>query len=370
MDRYTQLEADLRASPRRFLVTGAGGFIGSHLVERLAALGQEVTALDNFSTGKRENIHEAVKAAAGAAAKALAGDTPAASSAAVTGGVGTVHLVEADLCDPAVAAAACAGQQIVLHQAALGSVPRSLKDPLATMRNNVDGTVNLFWAAHQARVSRVVYASSSSIYGDHPELPKVEDRVGRPLSPYALSKKIDEQYAELFGACYGMETIGLRYFNVFGRRQDPDGPYAAVIPRWIDALLAKQQVIINGDGETSRDFCHVENVVRANLLAALAPQGSPAVNQAYNVAVGERTTLNELFTRLRDLAAPYDPAVRAAAASHQPFRAGDVRHSLADISKARRLLGYEPVNTIGQGLVEAMPWYVARARSARSLKPA
>jgi UDP-N-acetylglucosamine 4-epimerase len=344
MDRFPQIEQDLRAAPRRFLVTGAAGFIGSHLVERLLALGQEVRALDNFSTGKRSNLEEVLAASPGRA---------------------RFELVEADVADSAACAGACEGVAVVLHQAALGSVPRSIENPLATHRSNVDGTVNLFWAARQAGVLRVVYASSSSVYGDHPDLPKVEERTGHPLSPYALTKKIAEEYAEVFARCHGLESIGLRYFNVFGRRQDPDGPYAAVIPRWVDALLSGQRCVLHGDGETSRDFCHVENVVRANLLSALAPPASPAVNRAYNVAVGERTTLLQLFSLLRGLLARHRPEIAAATPEHRPFRAGDVRHSLADVGAARRLLGYAPALRIDEGLQEALSWYVTRAGGVR-----
>jgi UDP-N-acetylglucosamine 4-epimerase len=340
MDLYPQIERDLRASPRRFLVTGAAGFIGSHLVERLLALGQEVRALDNFSTGKRSNLDEVLAGSPGRA---------------------RFELQEADVADAAACARACEGVAVVLHQAALGSVPRSIENPLATHRSNVDGTVNVLRAAQQAGVLRMVYASSSSVYGDHPDLPKVEERVGNPLSPYALTKRIAEEYADVFARCYGLESIGLRYFNVFGRRQDPDGPYAAVIPRWVRALLSGQTCALHGDGETSRDFCHVENVVRANLLSALAPAGSPAVNRAYNVAVGERTTLLQLFSLLRRLLARERPELAAAAPEHRPFRPGDVRHSLADVGAARRLLGYEPAVRIDEGLQEALSWYVGRA---------
>ncbi len=346
MTRFAEVERELRTSPRRFLVTGGGGFIGSHLVERLLALGQEVVALDSFITGKRENLQQ-VLAAASPEARAR------------------YRLLESDLRDPAASVEACKGVEVVLHQAALGSVPRSLKDPLASHLANVDGTLHLLLAARDAGVRRVVYASSSSVYGDSAELPKREERIGRALSPYALTKRIDELYAQLFGDCYGLESIGLRYFNVFGRRQDPEGAYAAVLPRWISALLGGKPVAIYGDGETSRDFCYIDNVVQANLLAALAPPGSEAVKQVYNVAVGERTTLRELFCLVRAELARFDPAVLQCEPDLQPFRAGDIRHSLADIDKAGRLLGYQPEWRVAQGLAATMPWYVERARAQR-----
>ena len=252
---------------------------------------------------------------------------------------------------------------IVLHEAALGSVPRSIDDPVATNAVNVDGFVNMLVAARDAGVARFVYAASSSTYGDHPGLPKVEDRIGRPLSPYAVTKLVNELYADVFGRCYGLATIGLRYFNVFGSRQDPQGAYAAVIPCWVRDLLQGQAPTINGDGETSRDFCHVANVVQANLLAGIAVDAG-AIDQIYNVALDQRTTLNELFTLLRDALAVHVPEVARIQAVHGEFREGDVRHSQADIGKARRLLGYAPGYTLAEGLRAAMPWYVEHFRGA------
>jgi UDP-N-acetylglucosamine 4-epimerase len=249
----------------------------------------------------------------------------------------------------------------VLHHAALGSVPGSIADPVAANAANVTGFVNMLVAARDAGVRRFVYAASSASYGDEPRLPKVEERIGRPLSPYAVTKYVNELYAEVFARCYGMQCIGLRYFNVFGARQDPDGPYAAVIPRWVRSLLAGEPVEIYGDGETTRDFCYVKNVVQVNLLAALSDRAE-ALNQVYNVAIGERTSLNQLYCTLRELLAPYCDAALGAPPRYSAFRAGDVRHSQADISKARRLLGYEPSHALHQGLTEALPWYVREYR--------
>jgi UDP-N-acetylglucosamine 4-epimerase len=333
-----------RVAGRRFtwLVTGSAGFIGSHLVEQLLRLGQQVVSLDNFATGHRANLRE-VETAVGPEAWRRH------------------RFLEASIVDPEACRAACRGVDIVLHQAALGSVPRSIADPIATHTTNVTGFLNVLNAARDAKVRRFVYASSSSTYGDDPGLPKVEDVTGEPLSPYALSKQTNELYADVFARCYGMQSIGLRYFNVFGPRQDPEGAYAAVIPRWIRALLTGEPVQINGDGETSRDFCYVANVVQANLLAALSEEAR-ALNEVYNVAVGERTSLKHLFEILRRLLkVELKP-------EYHPFRPGDVRHSLADISLARELLGYEPTHTLERGLTEALSWYVKRLSSAPALQ--
>jgi len=325
---------------RRWLVTGAAGFIGSHLLETLLAGGQEVVGLDNFATGHRSNL-EAVREAVGEQAWRRH------------------RFLEADIVDPAACAEACRGVDFVLHQAALGSVPRSIADPQATHAANATGFLNMLVAARDAKVARFVYAASSSTYGDHPALPKVEDVIGRPLSPYAVTKFLNELYADVFGRCYGMATIGLRYFNVFGARQDPEGPYAAVIPRWARAMLAGEPCVINGDGETSRDFCYVANAVQANLRAALT--GDPAaLNQVYNVAVGGRTSLNELHRLLAEAMHGCGAVGDVAPPQYRDFRAGDVRHSQADIGKARRLLGYEPMYEVRAGLAEAVPWYARR----------
>jgi UDP-N-acetylglucosamine 4-epimerase len=339
---YDRASEALTREPRVWLVTGAAGFIGSNLVEHLLALGQTVVGFDNFATGHRRNIDD-VAAGAGDGAR--------------------FRFVEGDIRDPAACLAACAGVDVVLHQAALGSVPRSIENPAATHASNVDGFFNMLLAARDAGVRRFVYAASSSTYGDHPALPKVEDQIGRPLSPYAVTKLVNELYAGVFGRTYGLETVGLRYFNVFGRRQDPEGAYAAVIPKWVGSLLAGEPCRMNGDGETSRDFCYIDNVIQANVLAATAPSEA-AADQVFNVAVGERTTLNELFAMIRDGLAVHRPGVAAARAEHGEFRAGDVRHSLADVSKIRERLGYRPTHTVGEGLAEALGWYVEHASAA------
>lgn len=315
---------------RAWLVTGAAGFIGSHLVERLLQRGQRVVGLDDFSTGRRSNL-AAIRAAAGEEAWRR------------------FELIEGDVADPAVAARACRGVEVALHQAAIGSVPRSIADPLASHRSNVTGTLTLLAAAHAAGVRRVVYASSSSIYGDDAALPKTEGRAGRPLSPYAATKVATELYAGVYASVHGLEVVGLRYFNVFGPRQDPAGPYAAVIPRWIAALGRGEPGEIYGDGESSRDFCYVENAVQANLRAADVTDPA-ALGAAYNVACGRRTTLNELYAMIQERVAERVPAAREAAPVYREFRPGDVRHSLADVSLARTRLGYDPEWTIERGL--------------------
>jgi UDP-N-acetylglucosamine 4-epimerase len=324
----------------RWLVTGSAGFIGSHLVEALLRLGQTVVSLDNFSTGHRANLEQVRDAV---------GDP-----------LWRNHtFIEGDICAPEVCRRACRGADFVLHQAALGSVPRSILDPIATNASNVTGFLNVLVAAKEASVRRIVYAASSATYGDHPNLPKVEDTIGSPLSPYAVTKYVNELYAAVFARCYATESIGLRYFNVFGSRQDPDGPYAAVIPRWIRAMLTGGEVTINGDGETTRDFCHVRNAVQSNLLAALTVNAD-AVNQIYNIAVGSRTSLIDLFGMLRLVLAEQIGQVRSADPVFHEFRQGDVRHSQADISKARLLLGYEPSYGVLEGLREAVPWFIRR----------
>ena len=335
-----ELAAMLAARHRHWLVTGSAGFIGSHLLEALLGSGQQVTSVDNFATGHRANL-ESVRAAVGEDAWSRH------------------RFVEGDIADERVCISACEGVELVLHQAALGSVPRSILDPLQTHRANVTGFVNVLVAARDCGAKRVVYAASSSTYGDSQELPKVEDRIGRPLSPYAVTKYLDELYADVFGRCYGMPTIGLRYFNVFGPRQDPEGAYAAVIPRWAAAMLQGTPITIYGDGETTRDFCYVANVVQANLLAAVCADES-AVRQVYNVAAGGRMSLNELYDILRDLTSRRHPEIRIPPPVYEDFRAGDVRHSQADIGKAHRLLGYAPTHDARSGLAESLPWYDAR----------
>jgi UDP-N-acetylglucosamine 4-epimerase len=342
MTRYELAERELQARPRRWLVTGAAGFIGSNLTEHLLRLGQTVVGLDNFSTGYQHNLDD-VRDRVGAANWAR------------------FRFIEGDICDLTTCRAACDGVELVLHQAALGSVPRSIENPIATSQANIDGFLNMLVASRDAGAHRLVYAASSSTYGDHPGLPKVEDNIGKPLSPYAVTKFVNELYAGVFARCYGFRTIGLRYFNVFGRRQDPEGAYAAVIPKWVGNLLRGEPCKIYGDGETSRDFCYIDNVVQANVLAATV-EDDVATDQVYNVAYGDRTTLNELFRLIRDGLSVYHPDVARTEPQYADFRPGDVRHSQADIAKVRTLLGYEPLITAAQGLKEALAWYAISGR--------
>jgi len=337
MSTYENVKGELQSSPKTWLVTGVAGFIGSNLLETLLKLGQRVVGLDDFSTGTKKNLDQ-VKALVSARQW------------------NAFRFVEADICDLAACQSACRGVDYVLHQAALGSVPRSLDDPAGSHRSNATGFLNVLEAARQAGVKRFIYASSSAVYGDDPSLPKVEEKLGRPLSPYAATKVMNEIYADVFARAYGFPSIGLRYFNVFGARQDPEGAYAAVIPKWIAALLRREPVYINGDGETSRDFCYIDNVVQANLLAATT-RNPEAVNQVYNIAVGERTTLNNLYQILSRLLRQRDPGLPERRPVYRDFRPGDVRHSLADIGKAQRLLGYEPTCKIQPGLDRALEWY-------------
>ena len=338
MSPYENLRRELKSAPHRWLITGVAGFIGSNLLEQLLTLGQTVVGLDNFSTGKEHNLEE-VKARV----------TPEQWAG--------FRFIEGDITHLETCTQACTKIDFVLHQAGRGSVPRSLANPIATHDVNVTGFLNMLVAARDAGVKRFVYASSSSVYGDHPALPKVEDRVGTVLSPYAATKAMDEMYASVFSRAYRMPNIGLRYFNVFGPRQDPDGPYAAVIPLWIASLLKGAPVYINGDGETSRDFCYVANVVQANLLAACSD--ASATNQVYNIAVGQRTTLNELYHLIRAVVPNHNGSPEQTPA-YRPFRPGDVRHSLADITKAKQMLGYTPTHTVEKGLHESMTWYCSR----------
>lgn len=339
---YTQTRETLVKHPRVWLVTGAAGFVGSNLVEELLGLGQRVVGLDNFATGYEANLDEALASSAGR---------------------GSFRFVEGDIRDVETCRAACTGVDYVLHQAALASVPRSLADPLSSSQVNVEGFLNVLVAARDAGAKRVVYASSSSVYGDARTIPQVEDKTGRPLSPYAATKATNELYASVFQRSYGLQTVGLRYFNVFGRRQDPNGAYAAVIPRWVDALLRDMQCEIFGDGETSRDFCFVANAVQANILAATAADAA-VTGEAYNVACGQETSLNELFRMIQQGLAVQHPAIAAARPKYSDARQGDIRRSLADIGKARRLLGYEPTHRVSAGLAEALAWYTARSQPA------
>jgi UDP-N-acetylglucosamine 4-epimerase len=335
-----KLAEQLRAHPKTWLVTGAAGFIGSHLMETLLKLNQTVIGLDNFSTGKRDNLVQVKRSVGDKVSRNL-------------------NFIERDIRSLADCREACHGVDVVLHQAALGSVPRSIDDPAETNSTNIDGFLNMLIAARDAGVSRFVYAASSATYGDNPRLPKVESEIGNPLSPYALTKYVNELYAGVFARCYGMESIGLRYFNVFGPRQDPEGAYAAVIPKWIDALLRNEPVCINGDGTTARDFCYIGNVVQANLLAATSTNPA-AVNEVYNVALGAQTSLNELFVMIRLLLAAEFPAVMARTPEYREFRPGDIHLSQADISKAKSLLGYRPLWAVSEGMKLALNWYVSK----------
>ena len=340
--RYDEGCEDLVNSPRRWLVTGVAGFIGSALLERLLDLGQTVIGVDNFITGHKKNLEDVL---------AINPDERL-----------QFRFVEGDLRDPEVAKKALEdGVDIVLHQAALGSVPRSIKDPLASHQHNVDAFLNVLVAAKEAHVGRVVYASSSSVYGDHPGLPKVEDRIGRPLSPYAVTKRADEIYAQVFQDVYGMQLIGLRYFNVFGRRQDPDGPYAAVIPRWIASLVEGRPCVIFGDGTSSRDFCYVDNIVQANLLAATATEAT-VTNQIYNCGCNGRTDLRQLFAMIRDALAKTLPEIANVEPAFEPPRPGDIPHSQASIEKIADALGYVPTHQVGEGMVETVAWFAQRLK--------
>lgn len=340
--RYAELCQQITKTPRTWLITGVAGFIGCNLLETLLMLDQRVIGLDNFATGHRRNLEEI---------------QPRVTATQWT----RFRFIEGDIRKLDDCRQACDGVEYVLHQAALGSVPRSIEDPITTNATNIGGFLNMLVAARDSGVKRFIYAASSSTYGDHPSLPKVEDVIGKPLSPYAVTKFANELYADVFARAYAFNSIGLRYFNIFGSRQDPNGAYAAVIPKWIAAMIRNEPVYINGDGESSRDFCYVANAVQANLLAATV-NDPEAVNQIYNVAVGDRTSLNQLFKHLRVTLAPGFAHLAEFKPVYRDFRAGDVRHSLADIGKAKRLLGYEPSHRIGEGLTEAMRWYVDRLR--------
>ena len=336
MTNYENLINQLTAEPKSWLITGVAGFIGSNLLEELLRLDQRVVGLDNFSTGYRKNLNE-VRSAISAEKWSR------------------FKFIEGDIRNLEDCERSCMGVDYVLHQAALGSVTRSIEDPITTNQNNIDGFLNALVSAKNAEVKRFVYAASSSTYGDHPGLPKVEDRIGNPLSPYAVTKYVNEMYAKVFAKNYGFNSIGLRYFNVFGRRQDPNGAYAAVIPKWTSAMIKGEKIHVNGDGETSRDFCYIANVVQANLLAATVLRDD-AINEVYNVAVGDRTSLNQLFDALKKSLGKQNVDFKGSPV-YRDFRAGDVLHSRADISKAQELLGFIPTHRIGQGLDEAMRWY-------------
>lgn len=338
MSAQTKCFEQIQRHPEHWLITGVAGFIGSNLLETLLKLGQKVTGLDNFLTGYQKNL-DMVQALVGPEAWK------------------NFTFIEGDIRDFATCQKAVQGVQHVLHEAALGSVPRSIADPLLSNSCNIDGFLNMLLTARDAKVASFVYAASSSTYGDSTELPKVEDKIGHPLSPYAVTKYVNELYADVCARCYDFKTIGLRYFNVFGQRQDPYGAYAAVIPQWFASMLKNETVYINGDGETTRDFCYIDNVVQANLLASMA--GEEAKNNVYNVAYGQRITLNELFAAIRDEVARHRPQALEMTATYRDFRAGDVRHSLADITRAKTLLGYEPTHDVRSGLRLAGDWYAA-----------
>lgn len=335
--QYQQLLEQLPLQPKTWLITGVAGFIGSNLLETLLKLNQKVIGLDNFATGYQHNLDEV-------------------QGLVTAEQWNNFNFIEGDIRQLEDCQRACEGADYVLHQAALGSVPRSIADPITTNSANIDGFLNMLVAARDAKVQSFTYAASSSTYGDHPALPKVEDNIGKPLSPYAVTKYVNELYADVFAKTYGFNCVGLRYFNVFGKRQDPNGAYAAVIPKWTAAMIQNEPVFINGDGETSRDFCYIENTVQANLLAATTTNPD-AKNQVYNVAVGDRTTLNQLFEAIQ-IALTENGVNYAKQAVHRDFRPGDVRHSQADVSKAERLLGYVPEYRIMEGIAKAMPWYV------------
>ena len=337
MPKIDKVKNQIKANPKNWLITGVAGFIGSNLLEELLNLKQTVVGLDNFATGKKENLEDVKKMVA-------------------RENWDRFHFIRGDICDLQDCFKASRGIDYILHQAALGSVPRSIDDPIGTNKANVDGFINMLIAARDEGVKRFVYAASSSTYGDHPGLPKVEDKIGRPLSPYAVTKYVNELYADVFARHYGVETIGLRYFNIFGKRQDPEGAYAAVIPKWIELLMRVENPIINGDGKTSRDFCYIDNAIQANILAAIC-QEDEAINKIYNVAYGEQTSLNDLFWMIKERLVNYDKRISGMNPAHGPFRAGDVLHSLADIKRAEILLEYKPKYDVREGMANTIKWY-------------
>ena len=335
--KYKKIEDALSSKSETWLITGVAGFIGSNLLEALLKLNQKVVGLDNFATGHQANLDEVKESVSAEQWSAFT-------------------FVEGDICEPETCVEVVKGVDHVLHQAALGSVPRSIKDPITKNNTNISGFINMLVAAKDANVRSFTYAASSSTYGDHPALPKIEENIGNPLSPYAVTKYVNELYAQVFARTYGFKSIGLRYFNVFGKRQDPNGAYAAVIPKWTAAMINDEPLYINGDGETSRDFCFIENVVQMNILAAQSD--ASARDQVYNVAVGDRTTLNQLFNVLKNTL-KNNNVIYEKKPVYKDFRAGDVRHSQANIDKAKRLLGYVPTHDILDGIKESMPWYIS-----------
>ena len=361
MKNYEELQKNLKNNQNVWLVTGVAGFIGSNLLEKLLILNQKVVGLDNFDTGHQNNIDQAIEDA-----NKATGEDKSDLFCFVRGDIRNLEDCQKALTwkgNPSNSKLNVENLTLtnsvdfVLHQAALGSVPRSIKDPINTNRANIDGFLNMLVASKDANVKRFVYAASSSSYGDHPDLPKVENKIGNPLSPYAVTKLVNELYANVFAKTYGFKTIGLRYFNIFGKRQDPNGAYAAVIPKWVAAILTKGDVYINGDGETSRDFCYIENVVQMNLLAATT-DNNEAIDQVYNVALNDRTSLNKLYHMIEDSLIQRTQGLEKKEPIYQDFRAGDVRHSQANIEKAKKLLNYQPKYMISEGIDEAMDWYV------------
>lgn len=346
MTKYEEMQEHLKLNQYTWLVTGVAGFIGSNLLEKLLILNQKVIGLDNFETGYQHNIEQALEDAK----KILEAEGLKLASE-------NFKLIEGDIRELVDCHAACDGVDYVLHQAALGSVPRSIENPIHTNKANIDGFLNMLVAAKDANVKRFVYAASSSTYGDHPDLPKVEEKIGNPLSPYAVTKVVNELYAKVFAKTYGFKTIGLRYFNIFGKRQNPNGAYAAVMPKWVSSILAKEDVYINGDGETSRDFCYIDNAVQINILAATSTNAE-AIDQVYNVALNDRTSLNKLYEMIEKRIIENCRYIKKKAPIYRDFRKGDVLHSQANIDKSTRLLGYKPTHMISEGLDEAVNWYI------------
>ena len=342
MSKYLQLQEHLKNNQNTWLITGVAGFIGSNLLEKLLILDQKVVGLDNFETGYQQNIDQAIEDANKASNKNLSNN---------------FKFINGDIRKLEDCKKACNGVNYVLHQAALGSVPRSIENPINTNRANIDGFLNMLVASKDENVKRFVYAASSATYGDHQDLPKVEDKIGNPLSPYAVTKVVNELYANVFAKTYGFKTIGLRYFNIFGKRQDPNGAYAAVIPKWVASIINKEDVFINGDGETSRDFCYIDNTVQMNLIAATT-DNDEATDHVYNVALNDRTNLNELYQMIEERLIQRISGLKKKKPIYRNFRSGDVRHSQANIDKAKKLLDYQPQFKISEGMDEAMDWYV------------
>ena len=342
MTKYEELQEYLKNNQTTWLISGVAGFIGSNLLEKLLVLNQKVVGLDSFDTGYKKNLDEAILDA-----NEIVGEDVSKNFKFIKGDIKSFNDCKQ----------ACYGVDYVLHQAALGSVPRSIEDPISTNEANIDGFINMLVASKDSKVKRFVYAASSSSYGDNVDLPKVENMIGNPLSPYAVTKLVNEHYASVFAKNYDFKTIGLRYFNIFGKRQDPNGAYAAVIPKWISSILNKESVYINGDGETSRDFCYIDNAVQANILAAMT-ENSEATDQVYNVALNDRTSLNELYKMIEDILIKNVKGLKKKEPIYRDFRPGDVRHSQASIDKAKELLGYEPLFRIFEGLNEAIGWYM------------